>query len=121
MNIQTSDPKGVADVLERAADLLEPDGNWTRVTGARDVGGKIVKPCSPSAVSWCLEGALAAVTRHDWCSSAFEAEPAYKFLRSFLGIDPWEWNDRAYRTQSEVVAKLLEAAALSRAHQEGGL
>lgn len=102
----------VAEVLEAAADLCA-DG-WTQVTAARDAAGDHVAPYSRRAVCWCAEGAIAAVTRHQWPSLALEKEPAWRFLRGELEKEIYEWNDDRGRTQSEVVSKLREAGAKAR-------
>lgn len=103
----------IADVLERAADLIAPKGAWTRTIAARDSNDNEVPPYSPRAVCWCIEGAIAAVTRHKWASAAFEAEPACRFLKERLR-NPYEWNDASRRTRAQVVAKLREIAAAAR-------
>jgi len=97
----------VAEVLDRAADLIEPAGAWTQ--------GKWGSP----ETCMCAEGAIFA---------ACEASPMYDrnripgaigVLTSMLPAIPRGnpiafWNDDPERTQAEVVAKLREAAALAR-------
>lgn len=85
----------VAEVLEKAASLIEPEGAWTQ-------GG------------WTNRNAvLRAIDR-----AAFDfrsRESARKFLRKAIGTRAIaRWNDALGRTQAEVVAKLREAAAKAR-------
>ncbi|MFA6031846.1 MAG: hypothetical protein WC889_02965, partial [Myxococcota bacterium] len=55
----------VADVLERAADLIEPEGAWTQGESARDANGKPLKQGSDhNAVCWCVLGAIGKVAGH---------------------------------------------------------
>jgi len=102
----------VAEVLERAADLIEPEGAWTQGAYARDVLGNNLNPDeqwgpSPTAVCRCMYGAVAEVARPN----------GYQYLppSGSWGLPGTEWNDAPERTQAEVVAKLREAAALARA------
>jgi|SRR6476661_4492252 len=102
----------VADVLERAAKLIEPEGAWIKGWFAKDDRGRDLEPGDPHAVCWCARGAI------------LQAEPqaeqlgVYEPLCTVLGvIDLYrieEWNDVPGRTQAEVVAKLREAAKLAR-------
>ena len=52
----------VADILNAAADLLEPEGAWTKGALARDRRGHTVDYASPNAVRWCVGGAILAVS-----------------------------------------------------------
>ncbi|MBO9624132.1 MAG: hypothetical protein J7500_15600 [Sphingomonas sp.] len=89
----------VSEVLSRAADLIEPEGKWTR--------GVYV---GPDRNCWCVLGAIqrAGNFGHD------DNRPV-AFLKDLMGV-AWlhEWNDDPNRTQAEVVAKLREGAALAR-------
>jgi hypothetical protein len=96
----------VADVLERAAELLSAPGAW-------------IKGSWQSGHCVCAEGAILAVVP---ARNRTFAYLAIKFLEELLPIPAIEgkrivpfWNDAPERTQAEVVAKLREAAALSRA------
>ena len=94
----------VADVLERAADLIEPEGKWTQ--------GKYGSHDS----CMCAKGAIYHVGA--WDERADEAlEAVYAILPStgIISDRLVAWNDAPERTQAEVVAKLREAAALARA------
>jgi hypothetical protein len=91
----------VADVLERAANLIEPEGAWTK----EDYVG-------PSGTCWCVLGAIKRAG-----DFANDLNPAAEALRAALGVGYGgipDWNDAPERTQDEVVAKLREAAALAR-------
>jgi hypothetical protein len=95
----------VADILERAADLIEPEGRWVKFSfGTMDRSG----PCC----------AVGAVTRALGLSSIFAAEAWLDgHAVPFLGMNAErleKWNDRACRTQVDVVSKLREAAAKAR-------
>jgi hypothetical protein len=95
----------VAKVLNDAADLIEPEGRWTRGAYARDVNGEIAIPVSPQACSWCAMGAI----RHVAPDERLYALPV---LRRYLGdedIDLTRWND-AQPTVQYVVAALQAAA-----------
>lgn len=97
----------VADVLERAADLIEPEGAWTRFCLARDAEGNSVLVGSDKAVCFCMEGAIRRVS--GWS----DEHPAVDLLeRVTETIGYGDWNDS--HIQIEVVAALREAAALSR-------
>lgn len=103
----------VADVLERAADLIEPEGAWAQRDYARDGTGRPVDPCDPSAVCWCMNGAIAKATGETVILAEMLIDrlfiPAIPLRRA-----PVSWNDDACRTQAEVVAALREAAKLAR-------
>jgi hypothetical protein len=93
----------VADVLERAADLIEPEGAWTQ--------GDYV---GPNGRCWCVLGAIKRAGHfHN------DINPAALALKDVVG-KTWlhEWNDAPERTQAEVVAKLREAATLSRSRED---
>lgn len=115
----------VADVLEHAADLIEPEGKWTQGAFSRNEDGTADldedQTAASNPVCWCGLGALAKVVGADplapYAFSIFYPERSiagYNFLREFVGGDFASWNDAPGRTQAEVVAKLREAAALAR-------
>ncbi len=101
----------VAEVLDRAADLIEPEGRWTQHWFAKGDDGGELPELSPLASCWCGVGAIFAAAGR---SEKVGAE----FLTAAVGVDDigdFEvWNDAPERTQAEVVAKLREAAALAR-------
>ena len=102
----------IADVLERAADLIGRNG-WTQ-----DAFGE------PGGCH-CVRGAIAEIAGIDPRESRHDAETVlaehilgHPIPRlSCAGSVLVRWNDTPGRTQSEVVAKLREAAA--KAREEG--
>ena len=108
-----ADTLSVADALERAADLIEPEGAWTQGALYRDALGEPAGAASGKAVCWCAVGALNEVRGP--FSDAFEAVEALLPKPRTFHLRPLsDWNDAPGRTQAEVVAKLREAAALAR-------
>jgi hypothetical protein len=108
-------PLSAADVLARAADLIEPEGRWTQGESARtSTGDGLVDALADEAVCWCAAGAVsrAAGETGDMYGNAMRALSDYLKLRSYPLIT--EWNDNLGRTQAEVVAALRSAAALAR-------
>lgn len=101
----------VAEVLSRAADLIEPEGKWTQGCLFRDAEGKGLRPSDSGKSCFCMAGALVQIGG-PWAS-------AWNFLDDALpkvgfGNRTGAWNDAPERTQAEVVAKLREAAELAR-------
>lgn len=102
-----------ADVLREAADLIEPEGAWTRHELARSASGATVSPSSGAAVCWCVAGAMQRVTGSD---AAVGMRSWYQYreaLEFFSGVVHWSatgFNDAKGRTQAEVVAALRLAA-----------
>jgi hypothetical protein len=95
----------VADILRAAADLLEPEGAWTRAALARDPRGRDVNYASPDACSWCAGGAILKIA-----GDRPLADQVLDFLSQYvrfghLGM----WNDR--QTGPEPVLAALRAAA----------
>jgi hypothetical protein len=102
----------VSETLDKAADLIEPEGAWTQFVFARDKDGKRVGARHESATCWCASG---AIIRAGGGPDTWSAVRAWAALLSVIGnlIIP-NWNDAPERTQAEVVAKLREAAAIAR-------
>lgn len=99
----------VAEILNKAADLIEPEGAWTQGALARGPDGfGTESEIPPNAVCFCAEGAIQASSgrgNHSLEKRAFDA------LRKVLPTDfIHEWNDKPCRTQAEVVAALRAAA-----------
>ena len=97
-----------AELYNKAADMIEK--GWTQRAGARSEKGNSVHPLARNAKSWCLSGALSAVSPLD------EGNELHKstFLRlaenlGFIG-HVTAWNDSPGRTQKEVVGILRSAA-----------
>lgn len=99
-----------AEILTKAADLLEKPGAWTQKELGRRADGTPIR-CGEDmaeAVCYCISGAIIAIAGPDHlmrCTRAVE-----KVTRKL----PVIWNDAPERTQAEVVAKLREAAAKAR-------
>lgn len=102
----------VAEVLNRAADLLTPEGAWTQGAGARDRDGRALVAPHPNAVCWCAFGAIAQVggDNPDCTSVVYRAS---RLLDHDQKLDIIEWQDKHGRTQAEVVAALRSAATLA--------
>ena len=109
-------PSAVADVLERAADLVEPEGAWTQEAYARTASRTPLGwGAHPSAVCWCALGAIDAQQAGPiWARAAYMLADAVGAKRTRFNSEIGAWNDAPHRTQAEVVAKLREAAALAR-------
>lgn len=115
----------VAEVLDAAADLIEPEGKWTQGAFSRNADGAADadedETTAVEPVCWCALGALAEVSGKSTLDSYVfalaypdRAAPGYAALRAFIGGEVADWNDAPERTQAEVVAKLREAAAAAR-------
>ena len=103
---------GVADVLNKAADLLEPEGAWTQGVYGRSSSGAVTTQAGvKKAACRCMIGALFAASDE---RSIYDLEhsAAYQVLVSHLSVEdePTDWNDAPGRTQAEVVAALRQAA-----------
>ena len=106
-------PASVADVLNRAADLLEKPGAWTQGEWARDKNGE-GEPLPGSDVCWCAYGACYAVNGYTWRGCGLDVVYAldqWSRANSYPSIQ--HFNDEPGRTQAEVVAALREAARQS--------
>jgi len=103
-----------AEILEAAADLIEPPGAWIQGAMATNKDGFIVVPSSAKAVRWCLFGAILTATRRAGGSRDDSAVPFHEaneyITRTGLGDGVTEFNDDPARTQAEVVAALRAAA-----------
>lgn len=120
------DNAAIADVLDRAANLIEPEGAWTQGAYSRDQNGNASgdRVAVGKQVCWCAMGALGKVS----CKGHFRVyeygtvtRKACEILEHVIGDDDIpEWNDAPSRTQTEVVAAFREAARLSRNEAEKG-
>lgn len=105
----------VADILDRAADLIEPEGAWTQGVLGRDAKGRILMARNlDRAVCFCAQGAIIRASK-DAEVLAYQASQVVRKVIHQEGIG-W-WNDRRARTQQQVVATLRHAAALARGEQ----
>jgi hypothetical protein len=108
-----------ADVLNAAADLIEPEGRWTRGVEARDAEGKeLMWGTDPMATCWCMVGALEATSRRgpnaDMATQAL-FRSAIGILCEVVGESVPDFNDAPECAQSDAVAALRKAAALAAA------
>lgn len=101
----------VADILERAADLIEPEGAWTQGAFAVSATGERLNEQAPEAVCWCVAGAISRAAGSFYSGGASAARD---HLRAIIQDTLPHWNDAPERTQAEVVSKLREAAAKAR-------
>lgn len=106
----------VSEILNAAADLIEPEGAWTQGMFARKADGHSTGPILPEAVCFCAVGGLmraaggvGSLAYHD----AFNRLNAMARRAGFMHVA--NWNDDTRRTQAEVVAALRQAAKLSAA------
>lgn len=108
----------IADVLERAADKVSPEGTWTQDEFARDETGKpLAGGWSAGAACWCAMGAVEAVLGRKAASAGLALY--IDFVETAARTPSLvAWNDAPGRTQAEVVAALRDAAALARTSGE---
>lgn len=107
----TPTPTSISATLYAAADLLAGDGKWTQGAFARNAKGEItgLSGVRGSAVCYCFLGATTYASGED----AMLEAAVDRFLDANMDEDPAQFNDAPNRTQSEVVAKLRELAALA--------
>ena len=103
-----------ADVLERAADLLEEFG-WCQHQYARTAFGVGVDVDDARAASFCAVGAIDRATL-DLAAAPLRSPAVQEFLKDVPGRWFADWNDAPDRTKQEVVSALREAAARARAN-----
>ena len=110
------------EVLEKARELLTPEGAWVQGAHARDVGGERCFSRDPEACQWCLVGAVSRVAHNSgeyrWILPSLDT-----LARVGLGVTPGtrdprkpgqilvKWNDHPKRTHAEVLALLDRAIA----------
>lgn len=107
----------VAEVLEAAAKLIEPEGAWTQGADSRNRSGVDLNEADPdfddlTPVCWCAAAAIQEAAGHQML--IFSGASAVLSQVTGVEFTP-EWNDAPERTQAEVVAKLREASASARA------
>lgn len=119
-----SGPLLPSEILSKAADLVEPEGAWTKFVAAgsepatdeEDIDGVEVNEWSPNATCWCAAGSIWRVTpRLPEASVVSVRSRALDYLRDVVGGPIPDWNDATERTQAEVVAGLRAAAELAKA------
>ena len=97
----------VSDILNKAADLIEPEGAWTQ----GNYGDQIIEDGRPIGYKClCVFGAISQCTP----SSSDGEVWAMNALADYLGLRATGsvivWNDDPSRTQAEVVSALRAAA-----------
>lgn len=112
----------VADVLERAADLLEEFG-WCRSRAAQDASGECVVVTAATVDAFCLLGAYWRAGLDLDFDGFYEYGPNWaafplqvardRLAKAGLDKDDY-WNDAPGRTKAEVVQALRSAAEKAR-------
>lgn len=110
----TEQQPSVAEVLNLAADLIEPEGAWTQGEYARGASGRRVTTLR-AAKCFCIIGAIDAAQGHNpgTESSINIVAVVRRTLELDHASDVADWNDDPSRTQAEVVTALRQAAALT--------
>ena len=103
----------VAEVLERAADILNSKGAWAQGRYAVADTGKGCASLDERAVRWCAIGAMGKASG-EGVGGEFSTQAREFANMVAFGGSIANFNDAPERTQEEVVAKLREAAALAR-------
>lgn len=106
-----------SEILRGARELLSVRKRWTKGVYARDAFCVRVNSGNPSAVSWCLRGAINKVSgKHDRDQTA-----ASSLLEGLLpdGLSIADWQDRPERTHAEVLDVLDRAIALAEREEAG--
>lgn len=106
----------VSDILERAADLIEPEGRWTQDEFVRNLSGACGDELGPwprGKLCFCVLGAISRAN-HDQLVGEMTFAPVVQAMGLKFAHELARWNDAPGRTQAEVVAKLREAAAKAR-------
>lgn len=107
----------VAEVLDKAADLIEPEGAWIKGAAGRDkFGVRLMVPEIARAVSFCMTGATWRATGLSYAESHdIVMLQAFPLIKKVIGSDSiGQWNDHPRRAQKTAVAKLRQAAQLAR-------
>ena len=101
----------VSDILNAAADLIEPEGCWTQGAYARAAGGHVTPHRENTAVCFCAAGAIYRATDAEIGMSPPAIAAAFEAALDAMGVRRIsEFNDAPGRTQAEVVAALRKAA-----------
>ena len=93
------------EVLKKARGKIAQ--GWTRRVLARNINNKSVPPRSSKAIEWCILGAIEAVTNssdEQWKASQALLHTPGGPLSMINCFTVAEWNDKAGRTQKEVLA-----------------
>lgn len=105
-----------ADILERAADLIEPEGAFDPGPFAMNADGKVVDPDNPDAVCFCASGATWRAALNLGVGDYGNA--ADDFFKSRFGV--WPSSYARHHPQAAVVAAFREAAAIARSTGDQG-
>jgi hypothetical protein len=109
-----------AALLNRAADLIEPEGKWIQGALAGDRNGRPLRGAVTGAdfcgFCWCIVGAIDKAWWNARCVDKLDVthhrtHEAYDALHAHLEAMPEEWNDAPGRTQAEAVEALRAASA----------
>ncbi len=98
--------------LRGARHLIGDPEKWVKGMVACDAKGEEIHPEEPTAVRWCLEGALRAAG----VSTVFAADPAIMLVNMATGVETGkldDWNDADERVHAEVVDAIDKAIALA--------
>ena len=101
-----------SEIYNAAAALIEK--GWTQHALARTIEGFTCHPNSPLARSWCLTGALKAVSG-DLIGPALVSN-LLDHARLGEAICLPSWNDNPCRTKKQVIARLLKAVTTLPSH-----
>lgn len=98
------------EILVAARALLADPARWTKGESARDLRGKEVPPNYPSAVCWCMTGALNKVVRSPcmWFKSEAVLSAA-ELLETTVASEITSFNDNPATTHADVL-RALDAA-----------
>ena len=97
------------ETLRRARWLIEEPDRWTKGEAARDGAGRAVPHDSPSAVCWCVDGALAlAGASVDPMNPACYVA-AISHLRDVVGTNVAGWNDHRELTHAQMLSAIDRA------------
>lgn len=109
--------RATPDVLERAADLIEPEGAWIQGGFGLNEEGVVTQSLhelADDSTCFCAMGAVSHVAggphKFDWAM----IEPLVVVAGLEAATSVTTWNDAPERTQSEVVAALRGAAKAAR-------
>lgn len=89
----------------KPSELIADPAKWTKGSNARAKNGAEIAARSPSAVKWCVDGALFRCfhSAHSYASAH------HKLLRTLFNNNYFaivKWNDAPERTHAEVLAAL---------------
>lgn len=107
-------PLTVSEVLDKAADLLTPEGAWIRGSYARFGNNHASRILHPRAKCFCVLGAVARAAGTESLGNPLVYDARQPLRQASGRFDLTIWNDDPKTTQAEVVAALRRAAQLAR-------